>query len=129
MSSDWKFYYLTFRDYREFCVCLTCKGHKPPLEINCEKDGTLFYTLNRHQLNEFWNCCLNDQKTFCSLICLDSCKVCKWVKTVYRELKQNFFFDFDNTKTMNDQPYLWRFLSCYLDKKCTHVLAETQVIR
>ena len=91
MSSNLQYYYLTFRDYREFCICLTCKGHKPPLQINCEKDGTMFYTMNRHQLNEFWNCCQNDQKIFCSLICPDSCKVCKWVKTVYGELTQNFF--------------------------------------
>ena len=90
MSSDLKYYYLTFRDYVENCISLTCKGHNPPLKINCEENGTMFYTMNRHQLNEFWNCCLNDQKTFCSLICHDSCKVCKLVKTVYTELKDNF---------------------------------------
>ena len=128
MDAELRYYYLTFQDYRDFCVCLTCKGHKPPLKINCEKDGTIFYSLNRHQLNEFCNCCLNDQKTFCSLICPDSCKVCKFVKAVHGELTQNFFFDFDTRKSVEQQPYLWRFFSTYLDKKCTPVLAEIQIV-
>ena len=85
--------------------------------------------MNRHQLNEFWNCCLNDQKTFCSLICHDSFKVCKLVKTVYTELKDNFFFDFDKTKSMDQQPYLWKAFTSYLDKKCLPVLVEIQIIK
>ena len=130
MSSEMKYYYLTFRDYNEFCVNLSCKGHKPPLQINCDKEtGTMFYTMNRHQLNEFWHCCLNDQKTFCSVVCPDSCKVCKWVKTVYNEMRDNFFFDFDRSKSMDEQPHLWRVFSSYLDRKAFPVLAEIQTIR
>ena len=130
MSSELQYYYLTFRDYNEFCVNLTCQGHKPPLQINVEKEtGTMFYTMNRQQLNNFWQCCIRDQKTFCSLVCPESCKVCKWIKTVYNELRDIFFFDFDRTKPNNEQPYLWRVFSSYLDKKLLPVLAEIQIVR
>ena len=62
MAKEKEFYYLTFRDYKEFCDNLTCPGHKPPLQINVEKEtGNKFYTMNRLQLNEFWQCCLRDQ--------------------------------------------------------------------
>ena len=107
MSSEMKYYYLTFRDYNEFCVNLSCKGHKPPLQINSDKEtGTMFYTMNRHQLNEFWHCCLNDQKTFCSVVCPDSCKVCKWVKTVYNEMRDNFFLiSIDQNQWMSNRIY------------------------
>ena len=78
MAKEKEFYYLTFRDYKEFCDNLTCQGHKPPLQINVEKEsGIKFYTMNRLQLNEFWQCCLRDQQAFCSLICTESCKICK----------------------------------------------------
>ena len=74
MTKEREFYYLTFCDYKEFCDNLTCKGHNPPLQIDVEKEtGTKFYTLNRLQLNEFWQCCLGDQQTFCSIICTESC--------------------------------------------------------
>ena len=116
MAREKEFYYLTFRDYKEFGDNLTCQGHKPLLQINVEKEtGAKFYTMNRLQLNEFWQCCLRDQQTFCSLICTESCKICKWVKTVYNKLRDNFFFDFDRSK--DEQPILWRVFSCFLDKK------------
>ena len=55
MAKEREFYCLTFRDYTEFCDNLTCPGHKLPLQINVEKEtGTKFYTMNRLQLNEFW---------------------------------------------------------------------------
>ena len=130
MSSELQYYYLTFRDYNEFCVNLTCQGHKPPLQVNIEKEtSTMFYGLNRQQLNDFWQSCIRDQKTFCSLVCPESCKVCKWVKTVYNELRDNFFFDFDRSKSNDEQPYMWRVFSSYLDKKLLPVLAEIQIIR
>ena len=55
MVRNSEFYYLTFRDYKEFCDNLTCPGHKPPLQVNVEKETDIkFYTMNRLQLNEFW---------------------------------------------------------------------------
>ena len=120
MAKAREFYYLTFRDYKEFCDNLTCQGHRPPLQVNIEKEkGIKFYTMNRLQLNEFWQCCLRDQQALCSLICTESCKICKWVKAVYNELKHNFFFDFDRSR--DKQPILWKVFSSLLDKKCFHV--------
>ena len=53
MAREKEFYYLTFRDYKEFCDNLTCQGHKPPLQVNIEKErGTKFYTMNRLQLQQ-----------------------------------------------------------------------------
>ena len=128
MAKEREFYCLTFRDYKEFCDNLTCPGHKPPLQINVEKEtGTKFYTMNRLQLNEFWQCCLRDQQAFCSLICTESCKICKWVKAVYYELRDNFFFDFDRSR--DEQPILWNVFSSLLDKKMLPCLVEIQTIK
>ena len=112
---------------KRICDNLTCQGHDPPLQINIEKEsGIKFYTMNRQQLNEFWQCCIRDQQSFCSLICADSCKICKWVKTVYNELRDNFFFNFDHSK--DQQPFLWKVFSSLLDKKLLPCLAEIQII-
>ena len=47
MARHKDFYYLTFRDHKEFCDNLTCQGHKPPLQVNIEKEtSTKFYTMN-----------------------------------------------------------------------------------
>ena len=127
MAKAVDFFNLTYHNYKEFCDNCTCEGHNPPLKVNVDENGFYFYTLNRLQLNEFWKCCLRDQKFFCSEICTKSCSVCKWVKTVYNELRDNFFFDFDRSKT--EQPILWKVYSSYLDKKLRPCLVEIQVIR
>ena len=44
MAREKEFYYLTFRDYKEFCDNLTCQGHKPFLQINVEKKLALSFT-------------------------------------------------------------------------------------
>ena len=127
MAKTIDFSILTIGNRNEFCENCTCKGHNPPLEVIDDENGYSFYVMNRLQLNEFWMCCLNDQKFFCLLICPESCTVCKWVKSVYNELKDNFFFDFDKSKT--DQPVLWKVYSSYLDKKLRPCLVQIEVIR
>ena len=83
--------------------------------------------MNRLQVNEFWQCCLRDQQAFCYLICTGSRKICKWVRTVDNELRDNFFFHFDRSK--DKQPILWRVFSCFLDKKLLPCLVEIQTIK
>ena len=91
MARHIDFFGLTYRARKEFCNNLTCKGHDPPLQINIEREsGIKFYTMNRKQLNEFWQCCVRDQQHFCDLGCPDSCKMCRWVRTVYNELRDSF---------------------------------------
>ena len=128
MASHIDFFRLTFRSRKDFCDNVTCEGHDPPLQINIEKEsGIKYYTMNRKQLNEFWECCLRDQKSFCSLVCTESCRICNWVKTVYNELRDNFFFDFDGSK--DQQPILWKVFSSLLDKKLLPCLVEIQIIK
>ena len=127
MARHIDFFRLTYQARKEFCDNVTCKGHDPPLQINIEREsGIKFYTMNRKQLNEFWQCCVRDQQHFCDLGCPDSCKMCRWVRTVYNELRDNFFFDFDRSK--DQQPMLWKVFSSLLDKKLFPCLVEIQIV-
>ena len=82
--------------------------------------------MNRKQLNEFWQCCVRDQQHFCDLGCPNSCKICPWVKAVYKELRDNLFFDFDRSK--EQQPVLMKVFSSLLDRKLLPCLVEIQII-
>ena len=68
---------------------------------------------------------MRDQQHFCDLGCSDSCKMCWWARTVYNELRDNFFFDFDRSK--EQQPNLWKVSSSLLDKKLLPCLVEIQI--
>ena len=126
MAKAFDFFTLTYRGYKEFCVNCTCKGHNPPLKVNVDEYGCYYYVMNRLQLNEFWMCCLNDLKFFCSEICTKFCSVCEWVKSVYNTLRSSFFFDFDKTQT--EQPYLWKVYTSHLDKKLRPCLIRIETI-
>ena len=113
MARHIDFFRLTYRARKEFCDNLTCIGHDPPLQVNIEREsGIKFYTMNRKQLNEFWQCCVRDQQHFCDLECPNSCKICPWVKAVYNKLRDNFFFDLIVPKSNNQ--FCGRFLVLYL---------------
>ena len=68
---------------------------------------------------------MRDQQHFCDLGCPYSCKICRWVRTVYNELRDNFFFDFDRSK--EQQPILWKVFNSLLDKKLLPCLVEIQI--
>ena len=127
MARHIDFFRLTYRDQKEFCDNLTCISHDPPLQVSIEREsGIKFYTMNRKQLHEFWQCYVRDQQHFCDLGCPNSCKICPWVKAVHKELRDHFFFDFDRSK--EHQPVLWKVFSSLLDRKLLPCLVEIQVI-
>ena len=126
MAKSVDFLTLTYRGYKEFCVNCTCKGHNPPLKVNIDENDCFHFVMNRLQLNEFWMCCLMDQKYFCSENCGKFCQVCRWVKSVYNALNINFFFDFDETQA--EQPCLWKVCTSYLDKKIRPFLIRIEII-
>ena len=125
MAQSIDFFDTTFWHKKEFCDNLTCRGHKPGVTVYIyPKSNIKFYLLNRQQLNEFWKCCVEDQKVFCEWSCT-SCRICKWVTTVYNELRDHFFFDFDRQK--DKQPILWKVFSSYLDKKLLPCSVEIEI--
>ena len=122
------FFHLTYSENRNSCVNVCCLGHSSPLKVNVDINNCYYYVMDRLRLNEFWNCCLEDKKNFCSERCVNFyCAVCKWVRFVYNELEQNFFFDFDTTR--NEQPYLWKVYSSFLDKKSQPFLIKIEILR
>ena len=127
MATCIDFFHLTFWHRKEFCDNLTCKGHDPPLPVHIYPEIKIkFYLLNRKQLNEFWQCCVEDKKVFCDdWFFPSSCKICKWVTAVCAELRDNFFFDFDWSK--EEQPILWKVFSSNLDKKLRPCLVEIEI--
>ena len=126
MATCIDFFHSTFWLRKEFCDNLTCKGHNPTLPVHIYRENNIkFYLFNRKQLNEFWQCCVEDQKVFCDWGCSNSCQICKWVKAVYNELRDNFFFDFDRSN--NKQPILWKVFSSNLDKKLHPCLVEIEI--
>ena len=119
------FFNATFWLRKKFCDNLTCKGHNPGLIVHSYPESNIkFYLFNRKQLNEFWQCFVEDKKVFCDSNCPSSCKICKWVTAVYNELRDNFFFYFDRAN--NKQPILWNVFSSNFDKKLLPCLVEIE---
>ena len=126
MAKTIDFLTLTREGYKEFCVNCACKGHNPPIKVNVDERGCLYYLMNRQQLNEFWMCCLNDQRYFCFKGCdTEICQICRWIKSVYNALSINYFFDLD--KTQSEQPCLWKVYNSFLDKKIRPFLIRIEV--
>ena len=126
MANAIDFLTLTSQGYKEVCVNCTCKGHNPPLKVNVDESSCFYYLMNRQQLNEFWMCCLNEQRYFCSETCDNETRqVCRWIRLVYNALTINYFFDFD--KTQSEQPCLWKVYTSYLDRKIRPFLIRIEV--
>ena len=99
----------------------------PTLPVHIYRESNIkFYLFNRKQLNEFWQCCVEDKKAFCDYwSCQSSCQICKWVSAVYVELRDNFFFYFDRSN--DKQPILWKVFSSHLDKKLRPCLVDIEI--
>ena len=74
------------------CDRLNCEvNHDPPFETFFQKSTNKFcYCLDGNQLNQYWNCFIQNTKLLCPRDC-GNCNACKKCSLVYTELKDNYF--------------------------------------
>ena len=85
-----------------------------------KNNSKYFYCLNRNQLQQYWQCVVEDRDSFCPDRC-EKCNVCKEMADVFTELQDSYFF-YPNTSVANNQevtpyqPVLWCIFTSIIDK-------------
>ena len=93
------------------CDRLTCDGkHNPVFTILFPKSSNEYcYCLSRVQLGQYWQCVCENQKLICPKKCnifdtFNKCMLCQEVSDIYEELRKNYFF-YPNESKSTDKPF------------------------
>ena len=116
------------------CNRLTCHGkHNPVFTILFQESSNEYcYCLSRLQLEQYWQCVCENQKLICPkkyniFGTFNKCMLCQEVSDIYKELRENYFF-YPNESKSTDKPFQsirWRIFTATNNSKFRIEIAKS----